>query len=410
MYVLPGYHLNDSACLSSRARHLARAGHGDRESLGRPTGLLRDARYVIPGLLRRCLLDSEVNIFWHVCRTAIALLLVGLLSLSLSPTANAAVTLLYVKAESQADGILVSWETATELNTAAFRLYRAQTQDGPWDLLGDSQQAADGEIAGQTYHYLDANVTPGVTYYYLLEEIETNNNLIQYDAWIASATAGATATPPATLTPMHTSTATRTATTTRTATCTPTHTSTATRTPTPTATFAPASHPTATRGHPNTPSPMQTLPPSVQPSTRTPPPATATPLPPAQIATPTGKAVSGLITATATPPAAATAAPVSGATMTLTPRGVTPLPTSKLVPASSHTPLPTRALTALSSKATAPPMLPDVMSSPTPAPTPMPLEQAIRNSRLILFLGGGAIGLAALLIFLAIVVWWLRRR
>jgi len=113
----------------------------------------------------------------------------------------ASVTLIYFRAATQADGsILVTWETATELNSLAYQIYRAQSQNGPWDRMVD-QQAAIGGVTGASYQYLDSDVTPGTTYYYLLAEVETDSSVIRYDTWIASATAGTSNVPTPTPTP-----------------------------------------------------------------------------------------------------------------------------------------------------------------------------------------------------------------
>jgi hypothetical protein len=128
------------------------------------------------------------NLF-HWC----ALELVGLLVLfTVVPppdAARAAVVLIDMNATAQVDGtILVKWETATELNTIAFRLYRAQTSSGPWNTWVNMQPAQGDGMTGAMYIFTDQNVEPGTTYYYLLEEIDTNGTATLLVEFIRHAT------------------------------------------------------------------------------------------------------------------------------------------------------------------------------------------------------------------------------
>ncbi len=86
-----------------------------------------------------------------------------------------AVTLAAFEAEAQADRVLVSWETASELGNRGFNLYRGTSPDG-WDrqlnaLLIPSQ--APGSPSGFTYTWEDqADLVPGTTYYYWLQDLD----------------------------------------------------------------------------------------------------------------------------------------------------------------------------------------------------------------------------------------------
>jgi len=362
--------------------------------------------------------SSSSTQFFHrqALRSMAGSLLAVMIVLLSTLNAGAAVTLLYVRAEALANGtIRIRWETATELNTSAFRLYRATAADGPWTyLLEDSQQGATGGVIGATYSYIDPDVTQGVTYYYLLEEIETNDNLVRYYDHIASATAGllaatatATATPSATATP----TVTRTATATGSPTVTGTATATATRTPTQTPTPEPPGPPTATRRYTNTPGPSPTAEPVTPTATV---PATqpaATPLPPAQVISPTPGQAS---------PPPDTGAPTSPApSPTLEPERVTPTITStEQVPqveavtpgATPPTASPTPPPAIFEPSTTEEPAAKGILARPTVTPVPAQAAGAGRNTRLVLLLGGGAIGLAVLLSVVALLVWRLRQR
>ncbi len=85
-----------------------------------------------------------------------------------------AVTLTSFEAASQADGVLVTWETASELDNVGFNLYRAETPEGPYTKLNDTlvpPQMPDS-VMGAVYTWLDEEANPLVPHYYKLEDID----------------------------------------------------------------------------------------------------------------------------------------------------------------------------------------------------------------------------------------------
>ena len=159
----------------------------------------------------------------------------------------AAVDLEYFKATPGDNAILLEWETATEVDTAAFNLYRSQDSGSQGQQIGSTFPAQGDGITGALYSYRDTDVVPGQRYYYSLEEIDLSGGR----TIIARANAGIgmpTLTPTPTPTPTATATATATATTIQSGT-------TATRTATATSVPGEASggQPTATRRFTNTP-------------------------------------------------------------------------------------------------------------------------------------------------------------
>ncbi len=76
----------------------------------------------------------------------------------------------------------ITWETATEQGTAGFTLYRSQAEDGEFTLVNEDGMIASrgGPVEGAAYTYVDENVAAGETYYYVLEEIETDGSRRQY--------------------------------------------------------------------------------------------------------------------------------------------------------------------------------------------------------------------------------------
>ena len=330
--------------------------------------------------------------------------LIGLLmlfSVARPNAVRAAVTLVDMTATAQDNKILVKWETATELDTAAFRLYRAQATSGPWNNL-IYQQAAQGDgTSGDTYTFADSSITQGVTYYYLLEEVSQNGTPNKLEDFIRSATVFAPNQP--TFTPTPTSTATSTAT------VGPSPTPTSTRTPLPTATDPPTDVPTATRQFANTPlpgntsTPAATLPPGQPTATRTAGSPTATPIASPQLATPTR--LPGAVAPVAPPAApqpAVTASPVA-ATATRTP---TRIPTATPT-AVARTPSATPSPAVFVANATAELVL---RGTPARATAPAPTQSDDgRNEGLALAIGGGAVLLAGLLGGAAFIIWRRRR-
>jgi len=301
-------------------------------------------------------------------------------------------------ATTQEDGsILLRWITTEEIDTSAFRVYRALAGNGPWDTVINEQDAlieSDGQN-NRVYKYIDRDFAVGTTYYYLLEEVEveSNNNPIQYVKFIPSATAGQpgapTSTPTATLTATRTSTPGASPTPSRTPNQTPS------RTPSPTATNTPNDAPTPTVRPGTTPTSQgQTQPTAAVTAAATagaPGAATATPLPAGRVPTPTGQVgVNPLPTPSAAPRPGGTP-PRPGAATTTAP--VQPAPAATLNPQRTPTATPSPAVFA--SKPTEPPVLRGAAPRPTLATTQT--EATPRGDGWILALGGVAVILAALL-------------
>jgi hypothetical protein len=77
--------------------------------------------------------------------------------------------------------VRVEWETATEVNTAGFFLYRSDDADGQFLQVNDELIAAVGDSqSGASYSFVDKNVSSGNTYFYLLEEVELDSTRSRY--------------------------------------------------------------------------------------------------------------------------------------------------------------------------------------------------------------------------------------
>ena len=78
--------------------------------------------------------------------------------------------------------VKVEWETATELDTAGFFLYRSQSADGEFEQVNSTLIDSQGRaVSGAAYSYVDRDVEPGNTYFYVLEEVQTNAAVNRYD-------------------------------------------------------------------------------------------------------------------------------------------------------------------------------------------------------------------------------------
>jgi hypothetical protein len=88
-----------------------------------------------------------------------------------------AVTLSSFSAEWAGDEVVVTWETAMEIDTVGFNLWRS-TDGGTYEQVNASliPATALGGGMGGTYEYVDADVAPGETYAYKLEELEIDGS------------------------------------------------------------------------------------------------------------------------------------------------------------------------------------------------------------------------------------------
>ncbi len=65
-----------------------------------------------------------------------------------------AVTLAAFDAQATADGVMLAWETVSELDNAGFNVYRAESETGPWSKLNDAliPAAAPGSSEGHAVY------------------------------------------------------------------------------------------------------------------------------------------------------------------------------------------------------------------------------------------------------------------
>lgn len=76
---------------------------------------------------------------------------------------------------------VVTWETASEVNTAGFNVYRGPSAEGPWTRANTALIPPSSDpVRGGQYEFRDTSANPGETYFYLLEEIELNGASTRY--------------------------------------------------------------------------------------------------------------------------------------------------------------------------------------------------------------------------------------
>jgi hypothetical protein len=77
--------------------------------------------------------------------------------------------------------VVVEWTTASELSTLGFNLYRSDLMDGTYIQINNELiPASPDPLTGGKYSYIDAQVHPGSTYYYELEDVDFDGNTSRY--------------------------------------------------------------------------------------------------------------------------------------------------------------------------------------------------------------------------------------
>jgi hypothetical protein len=79
--------------------------------------------------------------------------------------------------------VAINWDTATEVNTAGFNIYRTTSPDGEFVQINQPEGLIPGEgtaVSGAVYSFIDQDVEANTTYYYLLEEVEYNQTVNRY--------------------------------------------------------------------------------------------------------------------------------------------------------------------------------------------------------------------------------------
>ncbi len=99
-----------------------------------------------------------------------------------------AVKLLSFTATGQPGRVVVAWETATEIDNLGFNLYRRQAGTTDYAQLNGSliPSPAPGQAQGASYTFVDAGVTAGQTYEYLLEDVDMDGTRTSHGPAVAT--------------------------------------------------------------------------------------------------------------------------------------------------------------------------------------------------------------------------------
>ncbi|NOY60264.1 MAG: T9SS type A sorting domain-containing protein, partial [Calditrichaeota bacterium] len=85
----------------------------------------------------------------------------------------ASVELKYFSGEHQAfKGVKLSWETSSENDNLGFYVLRATRKDGPFVQIGNLISSQENG----RYQFVDQDITPGVKYYYQLQDVQTDGS------------------------------------------------------------------------------------------------------------------------------------------------------------------------------------------------------------------------------------------
>jgi hypothetical protein len=105
--------------------------------------------------------------------------------------APTAVELAAFEATAQANGVLLTWETASEIDNLGFNLYRADSQVGQLIKINANLIASQnlGSAVGSAYSFLDESAVPGTTYYYWVEDIDASGTATKHGPAVARTSA-----------------------------------------------------------------------------------------------------------------------------------------------------------------------------------------------------------------------------
>jgi hypothetical protein len=92
------------------------------------------------------------------------------------------VELLNFRAIDGESNVMLTWETATEIDTAGFYLVRSESPDGEFERINEELiPAQGGPTQGGTYSYIDNTTLIGVTYWYRLVDVDVTGESYFHD-------------------------------------------------------------------------------------------------------------------------------------------------------------------------------------------------------------------------------------
>ncbi len=122
--------------------------------------------------------DGDYNIVFHCTSAADEFIAVWDDVKITKPTL---VELVSFTATPVSSNVLLSWETASEVDNAGFHLWRSNTEGSGYERITDALIPSEGSpTKGASYQFDDGNVGPGKTYYYKLEDVDASGNRSYY--------------------------------------------------------------------------------------------------------------------------------------------------------------------------------------------------------------------------------------
>ena len=91
-------------------------------------------------------------------------------------TESTYIDLISFTAAPRGDSILLTWETAAEIDNAGFVIYRAITGTTNYAQISGLIPAEGSSTTGASYSFLDHTAKPGKSYDYWLLDIDTTGN------------------------------------------------------------------------------------------------------------------------------------------------------------------------------------------------------------------------------------------
>lgn len=78
--------------------------------------------------------------------------------------------------------VVIKWQTATEIDTIGFNLYRAEDAQGPYLKINETLiPSSNDPLKGGSYQYVDARVVPKRVYFYQLEDLDTQGKSTRHE-------------------------------------------------------------------------------------------------------------------------------------------------------------------------------------------------------------------------------------
>ena len=80
--------------------------------------------------------------------------------------------------------VIIEWETESEFETIGFNLWRKKATQDEFEQINDQLIPSSSDPAsGSSYQFLDSDIERGITYYYLIEDIDYDGSSTQHEEY-----------------------------------------------------------------------------------------------------------------------------------------------------------------------------------------------------------------------------------